>query len=252
MSQNYSHDSETIKEKIENVKECTETKPTCCEQQTAALSSLIEHTIALLDHDSKATRTALNRVTNKIDLGVRGSDKTSSSEAPPAFPNPLIVKLDGIPSLQIPLTVPNSLHLAPSYRLDSLPTSTGLLSPGTPTPIKVEYPESYVAVRECTFTITLKSLADTAELGFEKDKSCNLDRIAPKALIRLKLNQNPIYIPELDALIGLTSQRQGFLRGSYRTSQISIQPAPYYPRTLVPNTSPDSVIKTEAAENTSP
>jgi hypothetical protein len=155
------------------------------------------------------------------------SDQPSKTPVGFQVPNPWVIKLDGLPSL------PTNLRLQPNYRIESLPGSTQTLNTKTDVPINVEYPKSYEEAVGCLFKIKLTKLADPAEVTFERQDPCPVeDRVTKEQNVRIRLNQKPIYVPEIDAFVSLTSHRQGFLHlGKLDNPQILIQAAAYSPRT---------------------
>ena len=140
------------------------------------------------------------------------------------LPNTWTVKLDGIPN------IPNSFRLEPNYRVEALPASSVPLTASTPTLLRVEYPTSYEVASECELSVTLVKLADLAEVTFERQKSCDVERVARETSITIKPNDKPIYVAELDAFVGLSSRRGGLFHTGKRSVQISIQAAAFSPR----------------------
>ncbi len=144
------------------------------------------------------------------------------------LPNPWTIKLEGLP------TLPASLRLQPNYRVESLPSSTYTLIAGKEVTLKVEYPISYEVTDDCLFKITLTKVKDPAEFKFERDSSCRIERIATEGSVTMKLNQKPVYVPDMDAFVSLTSRRQGlFGLGKREDPEIFVQAASYSPRNSV-------------------
>ncbi len=172
---------------------------------------------------------SVSLVTSPQDHGTsfgQTQNKAQGQQQPDALSNTWKIKLEGLPAL------PSSLRLESPDHPDALPVSTVVLEPNDHKEIVVVYPatgkegDSKQTVN-CTLTATLKDTGDPAEIAFGKNAESACP-VPPNEFIEtIRLNQKPVYVPQLNAFVNLTSWRQGMLRGLRRKYQISIQAAPY-------------------------
>jgi hypothetical protein len=92
----------------------------------------------------------------------------------------------------------------------------------------------------CTFGVSTKKISNPIPLTFTR-KKCSDDSSTPASLakefheIRVPLNNKPVYIPDLDAYVGVEAERGGFLHwGAWHSATGSVQSAAYSDRKVKP------------------